>query len=417
MKICRILYTCSPYSFGGADIHAEKISRAMDDYGNQTVVITVNPKRGETIESGGKTKIYRFYPFNISTIHRIGKESPIRQGIWTLLDIYSYHSYIKIKNILQLEKPDIVHIHTPIGLTLAAVSATKSVGLPLVYTLHDYFLLCRRMALFHGSGKICTDKNVNLLCKAYRAFTKKIINDKVDVVIASSRFVLDMHRRSGFFNNSRAVVLSHGIDLKGFDNYAAKAVSDRKKDCFDILYVGGLTHHKGVHILICAFKQIKNKNVKLHIVGGGVYESGLRRLAGDDDRIVFYGKLPNENVQQFYKMADVSVVPSIWYDVRPNVIPEAFRAGIPVIASDIGGIPELIKDKHNGFLFTPGNIEQLRLILEDIMKGPEILKALGRNARESVKEYEMSGYIQRLTKIYEEAVETNKICKCQNTRI
>lgn len=406
MKICRIISAYSPHSFGGADLYAEKISREIVKKGNPTVIITINPNRGDEYEEDKGTKIYRFHPFNVSTVHKIGKESILRQGVWTLLDIYSYYSYCKIKRILQNEKPDIVHLHTPVDLTLSAFSAVKSLGLPLVYTLHDYLLLCRRVVLLHANGGICTEKNINPFCRMYRQFSKNIVNKSVDLVISPSEFTLKLYKENGFFINTKAKVLPHGIDLSRFqDNSVTR---NRKENTFNILYTGSLTRHKGVHILIKAFRMIQNLNIRLHIVGEGIYEIELKRLAKNDERIIFHGKFLNQDLEKFYNEADIVVVPSIWYEVRSNVIPEAFRASVPVIGSRIGAIPEFIRDNYNGFLFDPTDEWQLKKIIIDTIEHPDKLKILGKNAFESVKEYEMSKYITRLIKIYEEAFDIYK---------
>jgi len=406
MKVCRIVYTYSPHLLGGADIHTEKIHKALSKTIASSVVITINPAKEDVVEERDGVKIYRFHPFNVSTLHKIGREGVLKQGIWTLLDIYSLYSYIKIKDILKKERPDVVHLHTPIDITLSAVAAVKGLNLPLVYTLHDYFLLCRRLCLLHGFERLCTDKDVNPLCKIYREFTKRITNRKIDTVIAPSQFVLDIHKRHGFFKDSKTVVLPHGIELSGI--YNDKEPEPGKRRYTNILYTGALTKPKGVGVLIRSVKQIQDKDIRLHIIGSGIYEEKLRALAESDDRIIFHGKLPNDDLLEFYKMADVSVVPSIWYDVRPNVIPEAFRAGTPVIGSDIGGIPELIKNRHNGFLFEPGDEAQLKKILEEIIKDPAVLKEMAKNAQDSVKIYDMKDYIQRLVAVYEEAILINR---------
>lgn len=406
MKICRILKGYWPFPLGGADIYAGKISQELAKQGNEEVVISINPTKGDSIENFGKVKIYRFYPFNVSTFHSIGKESIIKKGMWTLLDIYSLYSYKKIKTILKKENPNVVHLHTPVDVTLSAVHAVKSLGLPLVYTLHDYFLMCRRFTLLHGNGKMCTERNLNPLCKFYRTTTKEIVKN-VDIIIAPSQFVLDIHTKHGFFKNSKTIVLPHGIEIDNFGNYNKTNKTNDSK-IINLLYVGSLTKHKGVHILIDAIKKIKDDNLKLNIIGSGVYENKLKQLANNDRRICFYGNVPNNEVKKFYEISDLVIVPSIWYDVRPNVIVEAFRAGLPVIGSNIGGIPELIKYNYNGFLFEPGNTEHLKVILEKNIIKRDVLRELGKNAQQFVKQFEMAEYIKKLYKIYEEVIDLNK---------
>lgn len=408
MKICMIIYAYSPHAFGGADIYTEKISKELVKRGNPTVIITVNPGRKYLVEDDGATTIYRFHPFNIATVHSIGRRSFVHQAIWTALDIYNHYSYIKIKKILEKEKPDVVHIHTPLDVTLSAFEAVKNLRLPLVFTLHDYLLLCRRVVLIHGSGEICSDKNINPLCKMYRKFCKIIVEDKIDIVIAPSQFVLDMYKSEGFFKHSKTIVLPHGVDLNNTPDFIEKEWRSHKKS-IDILYVGSLTKHKGVHILIKAFRQVENENIKLHIVGNGIYENTLRHLAKGDSRIIFHGKFSNRSVQKFYSIADVLVIPSIWYDVHPNVITEAFKAGVPVIGSNIGGIPELVLDNYNGFLFNPGEAEQLKKIFNNILENPIRLSELSKNSQEYVKRFDMTQYILRLGQLYKEAIEINRI--------
>ncbi|MBU0581254.1 MAG: glycosyltransferase [Candidatus Margulisbacteria bacterium] len=90
------------------------------------------------------------------------------------------------------------------------------------------------------------------------------------------------------------------------------------------------------------------------------------------------------------------------------MIYESFSRGIPVIGSNVGGIPELVKDNLNGFLFESGNVEQLIIILEKIINNPELLKELSKNALEYVKQYDMNKHIERLLEIYGEARKINR---------
>jgi glycosyltransferase involved in cell wall biosynthesis len=403
MKIARIISAYAPYTFGGADIYAQKISESVAKKGNPTVVITISPERGYEKEQDAKnnTVIYRFHPFNISTVHRIGRKPLFHQGLWSLFDVYSPYSFHMIRSILKREKPDLVHIHTPIDVTLAAVDAAKSLHLPIVYTLHDYFLLCRRVVLLHGSGAICTRENVNPLCKAYRSFCRFVVNAKIDQVIAPSEFVLNKHKEEGFFASNKCAVLPHGIDLE--KQPMQKRAWDKGR-ALSIIYSGGLTRHKGVHVLIDAVQGLPQASFKLHLVGSGVFETELRNHAAGNPSIIFHGRCDNSRITYFYRDADVAVVPSIWYDVRPNVIPEAFRSGVPVIGSAIGGIPELIRHGVTGYLVKPGDVDELRELLAALIRDPGRLVPLSENVLKFVQQFEMNAYIDRLIRVYEKTV-------------
>jgi len=409
MKICIISNLYNPYIIGGAEIYVEKIAKYLSKE-NEVFVITTKPYEGlSSLKPLLKSrKIYRFYPLNFYHTYNAPKLKipDFLKLLWHIIDLWNPHSYFMVKKILEKENPDIVHTHNSSGLSAgAAFSAVKSLNLPLVHTAHDYAILCPYLTLLCPLWKEEPCKYPRFPCKIYRGMKRKILHSP-DIVTAPSQFVLDMHAKSSFFEESTKIVLPLGIELKNIDfNF------DKKKNNgeINVLYVGQVGKHKGVQFLINAFKKINTDNIKLHIIGGGhPYEKYLRDLGKDDRRITFYGKIPNEEVQKFYRKADISVVPSIWYDNSPVVIYEAFKEGTSVIGSNIGGIPELIKDNYNGFLFEPGNTEQLKGILDNIIENPQQLKELSKNAFESVKQYDMNKHIKKLLEIYKEAIELNK---------
>ena len=154
------LWTPERTRVGGADIYAQRISTELSKNGNEIIVITTNPydglhslKPSSNIIDG--IKVYRFYPLNIYAWTTSAKKPTYLKLIWESFDIWNLHTYIVIKNILKKEKPDVVHIHTPIWLSLSVFDAVKRLNIPSVFTLHDYLLLCRRILLLHPNGEIC----------------------------------------------------------------------------------------------------------------------------------------------------------------------------------------------------------------------------------------------------------------------
>ncbi len=407
MKVCIITNTYSPDLIGGSNVYTNTIVKELQERNYEVVVITASPDRKDSIKIHGAIKIYCFHPFNISTCSEIGKKSILLQGLWTVLDIYNRYSYAKIVAILRKESPDVVHLHTPLDITLSAFDAVKKMKLPLVFTAHDYLLLCRRVVLLHKSGEICADKNISKFCKLYRILTKKIIDNKADVVIFPSEFISRIFRDNGFFKKTKKVILPYPIQLNN-TNFGTDSVGINKPN-LNILYVGSLTRHKGIQILIEAVKRIKNDNLRLAIVGSGKYKNKLENMANSDKRITFYGEISNDDIGGCYNKSDILVVPSIWNEVFGIVILEAFRAGIPVVASRIGGITEVVKNNYNGFLFDPGDVDKLKQVLENIIKNPEALARLGNNAKNCVKRYEASQHIKELILNYEEAIRLNRI--------
>ena len=399
MKICTIIYSHSPYNCGGADIYAENISKHLAKIGHESIVITTKPYSGlnslkPLVEYIDDVKIYRFYPFNIYFIQNNNSKKFLEKTIWSLIDTWNFHTYKVIKNILKKEKPDVVHLHTPISISLSVFNAIHGSNIPLILTLHEYFLLCKRCFLVLGNGKICNDPNH--ICKFYRNISRRIVDSKPDIVISPSRFALDIHLKEGFFKGSKHIVLPLGIELNN-------EKIEKNYKTVDILYIGTLSKHKGVHILINAFKEIKNKNIRLHILGNGANADEFKKMTVMDSRIVFHGFKTGDELMGFYKKANIVVVPSICYDNSPMVIYESFKYRTPVIGSRIGGIPELVEEGYNGFLFEAGDVDELKEILENLIENPSKLKRLEDGAFDSVKKYDMDEHIRKLEGLYEEA--------------
>jgi len=398
MKICQIIYTYPPHATGGADIYAERISKELSIKGHEVVVITTQPYNGlSSIKSSSKLengiKIHRFYPLNIYSWTNTAGKSLLMKTIWNVFDIWNLHAYFAIKNILKEENPDVVHIHTPTWISLSAFDAIKSLKIPFIFTVHEYILLCRRVSLLHANGEVCD--NPRSICKLYQKVSRKIVSSKPDLVLSPSNFVLKMLNKNGFFPESRCMKLPLGIT-------PLNEKTEKKYDDIDIIYTGALIGHKGVDILINAFKNLKHDHIKLHIVGKGEKMDDLIELAGPDDRITFYGFLDGNELTSLQEKANITVMPSIWYENSPMAIYESFKYGTPVIGSEIGGIPELIDEKVNGCLFEPGNIKDLQDILQYLVENPLELEKLESGAYKSSQKYDMNLHIKNLEKLYGE---------------
>ncbi len=391
MKICFISSLYPPSIIGGAEISVKRTADGLTKKGHEVFVITTSVNGKGSIEEVGGVKVYRINPLNLYAMYNHQNQPEILKPIWHTIDLWNPHSYLVVKNILKKETPDIVHVNNYKGLSLSVFSAAKRLNLPLIFTAHDYSLICPRANLLKGSGEICTTPP--RLCRLYNKIQRDLVDDKPDLVTAPSQFVINKLEGSGLFKNVKTMKLPLGIEL-------GDKKAEKDYDTIDILYVGGLSRHKGVHILIDAFKKLEYETMRLHILGKGKDEDEFKKTAGSDKRIIFHGFVPDEELITLYRKANVSVVPSIWYDNSPMVIYESLTNGTPVIGSRIGGIPELIEEGYNGFLFETGNVEELKGILENLIEHPSELKRLEEGASESVKRYDIDGYIQKLEELY-----------------
>jgi glycosyltransferase involved in cell wall biosynthesis len=157
-------------------------------------------------------------------------------------------------------------------------------------------------------------------------------------------------------------------------------------------------------ILISAFKQIKEKNIHLYIVGEGKDINHFKKIADSSKNITFYGFVSEKDLIALYKKSHAVVVPSVWYETFGIVIIESFKYATPVIASNIGGFPELVKNGYNGILFEAGNVDQLKRIFENLLDNLDEIKRMSNNAFLSAKEFSMDEHISKLHNLYEEVL-------------
>lgn len=390
MKICLISSLYKPTIIGGAEVVAGKTARELQRRGHEVFVITTNhhPKIEEVDVEGIKT--YRL-PLNIYNIYNFSDQNIFKKLLWHSIDLWNPSAYLKLKDILKEEKPDIIHIHNFKGLSGAVFSAAKKLNVPVIFTVHDYAAYCVRANLLKGDGSICTE--LGILCRFYKRMNSFFIDNIPDVVISPSRFLIDKLKSQGFFKDSETAVIPNPVE---------KDLEIIEKDyiTIDILYVGALSKHKGTDVLIRAFRGLEADNIRLHIVGRGPDENKLKALHGDDERIIFHGFLEGEELSGMYGKANVTVVPSVCYENSPMVVYESFAHSTPVIGSNIGGIPELVSEGCNGFLFEPGDKDELKGILKRLVEDPSILKEFGKNAYESAKKYTLNEHVDKLEGIY-----------------
>lgn len=392
MKICLISNLYPPNVLGGAEVSVKKVSEELVKKGHEVIVITT-PFSENDVEIINGVKIYQVKPLNLYEIYHHPNQSMLLKPLWHIIDLWNPYDERIIENILKTENPDVVHIHNFKGLSLSSFAPAKSLKIPLVFTAHDYSLVCMRANLLNSSGEIC--KNPSALCKIYNQIQKHLAKNKLDLLISPSQFVINKLKSNGLFKDVKSKKIPLGIELKDNEKF------EKDYSQTNILYVGNLGEHKGVHILLKAFRKIENMNIRLDIVGKGLCSEKLKSMSENDNRIKFHDFLEGKELIKMYQQANLTVVPSIWYDNSPMVIYESFSCRTPVIGSKIGGIPELIEDGFNGYLFEAGNVNELQKLLENLIDSPETLKKLEQGTYESVQRYTMDNHIKQLETEYQ----------------
>jgi len=314
-------------------------------------------------------------------------------------------------------QPDVIHAHNTFPLISPSLYwAADRAGVPVVQTLHNFRLMCLS-ALFLRDGKVCEDcmgkvpwRGVALAC--YRGSLP---------ASAALAGMLMLHRSMGTWQNkvTRYIALNefcrnkfiagglpaHRIAIKpNFVDFDAPAEVKRA----GFLFVGRLSTEKGIDVLAGAVRNIKDTH--LRVAGTGPDATCLEGISG----LTALGALSGDAVRVEMSRAMALVLPSIWYENFPRTLVEAFACGLPVIASRIGALVELVSDGKTGLLFEPGNSQDLAEKMRWAQQHPEQMAEMGRKARRLYEaEFTAERNHQQLMAIYQDAIDfvKNKVRK------
>ncbi len=358
MKIAIINNLYSPYNRGGAETIVQQQVHELRQQ-HDVFVITTKPLFSNKIKvnKNYKQKIYRFYPFNIFSFYYLNKFPLILRIPWRLLDIFNLHSYFYIKKILSQEKPDIVYTHNLTGLSYLIPKLIKKLNIKHIHTIHD-------VALIRPSGLLMfTNKKESFFIKLYYNLTRYLFNSPTKVIFPSI-WIKEYYQHHNFFTKSQQQIIKN-FDIKVENLLVNKKLKNKKQ--INFLYIGQLEQHKGILFLIQTLNKLKLKDYKLNIVGVGSQEIKAKKLSQNNQHIYFYGWQSKKQINNILKQTDYLIVPSLCYENSPTVIFEALQLNVSVIASSLGGIPELIQHRVNGYLFKPNNKNDLIKILKSVI--------------------------------------------------
>ena len=293
---------------------------------------------------------------------------------------------------------DLVHVVHPMRLTSFATAAGQA-GIPYVLTLTDFWMICPKINLYTSFNTQCGGPAEGKTCIQWcpelqpefvrsRLESAREILHGAKAIVVPSRFVAGMVKKE--FPELSAHIIPHGLPL---DELSTAARPRDKGTKITFAYCGGLSAHKGVHVLIAAFRSLENLNVELRIYGTSgphepVYERMLRNTAGQDDRIKFCGRYPEEEVGEVFHTIDALIIPSLCYESYSFALHEALASRLPVIASAVPCLDEKIKDSGGGLTFRAGDADDLARNLRLIVSDPRVL--------DKIKENMKSGTVSRL---------------------
>ncbi len=310
------------------------------------------------------------------------------------------------ERLIQRWRPDVIHAHHLIGLSLGIIRIAKAQGIRVVMTLHDHWGFCATSTRITRAGNLCSDSSRCHECVAGFRLGPLWLPQRmrqgyirwqlqaVDRFISPSRYLADAYIANGL-PADRVEVLANGIELERFAAVAPAAAGPRLR----LLFIGYMGPHKGVHVLIEALAQLPAERLHVDFVGDGHaragYESQLKTGAPGLS-VRFWGRLPNAGISQRLAEAHLLVLPSTCPENQPVTITEAMASGLPVVASRIGGIPELVEHGVTGLLATAGDATDLAACLRHYLDQPASLQAHGHAAKARIQAYAFHRQVERL---------------------
>lgn len=325
---------------------------------------------------------------------------------------YSAEARRRLRALIEKVQPDIAHLQNfRYHLTGSIVWELKKRRIPMLWTLHDYELLCPNSTLF-SHGVPCEECNGHNYYNAARQRCKK------DSFLASVAAGLEAYLQhftnmvgnvsalispSAFLRN-KLIGAGYGahrvVHLPNF-LFASETTPQYTGQPY-IVYVGRLAKEKGIDTLIRSASGFRHLAVK--IIGEGPERSHLESLVSrlGLTNVQFLGQCSPSDTRQTVRNCLFTVLPSIWFENFPYTVLESFTLGKPVVASDIGGIPEIVDHGENGFLVRPGDMEQLREAIVELVAENAMRENMGRNAVLKVRRmYDAELHYTRLVQIYQ----------------
>ncbi len=395
----RILHINDYYEkIGGTEVYLYSLKSEFTKLGHEIFIFS----HSRTI-NGSSTNVF---------IHKENNNKIIRHIFLNYFDPFLYYYLIRLLNKIN---PDIVHLHNCNKYLLTIVYAIKRKKIPIVQTVHDFGIICPTKKYVTIRQEICNSKFgfqcvqegcISIFEYAYssipKLIKKHILRTKIDIFLTPSNVLNETIEREKL----KTVVY--------LPNFTAIPNSEYKKNSSkNILFIGSITKNKGLDCLLSAYKIILQKipDAKLEIYGTGGYEKEIKHKAKNMklNNIFFHGRVSDDEIKKAYINSRLVAVPSIWVENSPIVVYEAMSYGKPVIASRIGGIPELVQDGQTGFLFNPNDANEFAEKTIQLLRDDKLTEFMGRNAQQIIlTKFNKELHIAKLMGLYSDTIKKNQ---------
>lgn len=349
LRFCMLTTFYPPYNFGGDGIFVHRLSNELARRGHRVEVIHC---RDAYFAAGGRTPTDDYCDHPNITVHGLksffGRFSPLVTQQTGL----PYFKGATISRVLR-KNFDVIHYHNISLLGPRVLAYGQAIKF---YTMHDYWLICPTHVLFKFNRSACAERNCLWCTLAYKrppqwwryAGLLKRAAKHVDTFIAPSGFSEQKHRQMGFhFPICHLPPFAPPL-AEPREPISQPSMTPQRMPYF--LFVGRLERLKGAQTLIPIFRSYDR--AELWIAGSGSYESALRSLAGNSNRVRFLGKLSEIELRSMYRDALAVIVPSLCYETFGQVVVEAFSQHTPALVRNLGALAEVIEESGGGLTYS-----------------------------------------------------------------
>ena len=391
-----------PPIVGGEEQHVRNLSRKLHERGHEISVATIwHPGQAE-FELDEGVRVYRL-PSALERLEWLYSESERRHAP----SFPDPQLVSRLSQLVEQEKPQIIHAHN--WMVYSYLPVHRKSRASLLVTLHDYSLICaKKRLMYHGEpcrgpGPFkcleCASRHYGLLKGIPTTLTNWTMaaweRKAVSIFLPVSQAVADGNGLPG-----------SGLPYQVLPNFVPDTVA-QEGDPSDphleqlppgdfILFVGDLTREKGLAVLLEAYAGLQSAP-PLVLIGRRSQDTPVDFPSG-----VFYlGSWPHAAVLEAWHRSLLGVVPSTWWEPFGTVLLEAMATGKPVIATRIGGIPDIVVDGETGLLVAPGDPAALRQALRHLLSDSQLRERFGEAARQRVRHFQATAVATRLESIYQ----------------
>lgn len=387
---------------GGSEKYYFELGELLKQHGHEVAYFSMEDEKN--IKTGDKEYFVPKFDLNNSS------------KLKALDVIYNKENEKIMEKALDEFKPDVVHLNNfQRQLSASIIKPIKKRNIPIVFTAHDVQAICPAITMMDNDKNPCElcmkGKYINCIKKSCNKGSKlksalgaiegyyyrnhKIYTDKINYIITPSEFYRTKFIEDGI-NPNKIQAIHNSIEM---NDYNVKTQDDGYA-----LYFGRLSKEKGILNLINAFAKCNKGN--LYIAGEGPEKENIEKIIKEnnlEDRVKLLGFLNKEQMTDATRKCKFVVVPSIWYENCPYSVLETLAIGKPIIGSNMGGIPELVIDNENGFIYN--TVDELTEKMNTLFENKELVNQFSKKSKELAKQnYDREVYYNKLKQIYDKVI-------------